>query len=60
MHLMLKQKTYLVPTLSAVNNIYLNRDNGIPEFIVEKTLRIRERHHESIKMLTLNISTDLL
>ena len=47
---MLKHQTYLVPTLSAVNNIYLNRDNGIPEFIVEKTLRIRERHHQSIKM----------
>ena len=47
---MLKIQTYLVPTLSAVNNIYLNRDNGIPEFIVEKTLRIRERHHQSIKM----------
>ena len=38
---MLKQQTYLVPTLSAVNNIYLNRDKGIPDFIVEKTLRIR-------------------
>ena len=47
---MLKQQTYLVPTLSAVNNIYLNRDNGIPDFIVEKTLRIREHHHNSIKM----------
>ena len=47
---MLKQQTYLVPTLSAVNNIYLNRDKGIPDFIVEKTLRIRENHHNSIKM----------
>ena len=47
---MLKRGTYLVPTLSAVNNIYLNRNNGIPEFIVEKTLRVRERHHKSIKM----------
>ncbi|GIT71342.1 MAG: hypothetical protein Ct9H300mP28_11560 [Pseudomonadota bacterium] len=47
---MLKQQTYLVPTLSAVNNIYLNRDNGIPDFIVEKTLRIREHHHNSIKI----------
>jgi len=50
LEVMLKQKTYLVPTLSAVNNIYLNRDNGIPNFIVEKTLRVRERHHQSIKM----------
>jgi len=47
---MLEQGTFLVPTLSAVNNIYLNRDNGIPEFIVEKTIRAREHHHESIKM----------
>ena len=47
---MLKRGTYLVPTLSAVNNIYLNRNNGIPEFIVEKTLLVRERHHKSIKM----------
>ena len=47
---MLKKQTYLVPTLSAVNNIYLNRDNGIPDFIVEKTLRIRDHHHNSIKM----------
>jgi imidazolonepropionase-like amidohydrolase len=47
---MLERGTYLVPTLAAVNNIYLNRDNGIPEFIVEKTIRVRERHHQSIKM----------
>jgi imidazolonepropionase-like amidohydrolase len=47
---MLERGTYLVPTLAAVNNIYLNRDNGIPEFIVQKTIRVRERHHQSIKM----------
>ena len=47
---MLKRGTYLVPTLSAVNNIYLNRNNGIPDFIVEKTTRVRERHHQSISM----------
>ncbi|MBC8257981.1 MAG: amidohydrolase family protein [SAR324 cluster bacterium] len=47
---MLERGTYLVPTLAAVNNIYLNRDNGIPAFIVEKTIRVRERHHQSIKM----------
>jgi len=47
---MLEQGTFLVPTLSAVNNIYLNRNNGIPEFIVEKTIRARERHHQSISM----------
>ncbi len=47
---MLEHGTFLVPTLSAVNNIYLNRNNGIPEFIVEKTIRARECHHKSIKM----------
>ena len=39
---MLEKGTYLVPTLAAVNNIFLNRDNGIPAFIVEKTIRVRE------------------
>jgi len=48
--LMLEKGTFLVPTLSAVNNIYKNRNNGIPDFIVEKTLRIREHHHQSVKM----------
>ena len=47
---MIEKGTYLVPTLAAVNNIFLNRDNGIPAFIVEKTIRVRERHHQSIKM----------
>jgi imidazolonepropionase-like amidohydrolase len=47
---MLEKGTYLVPTLAAVNNIFLNRDNGIPAFIVEKTIHVRERHHQSIKM----------
>jgi len=47
---MLEKGTYLVPTLAAVNNIYINRNHGIPEFIVEKTIRLRERHHQSIKM----------
>ncbi len=47
---MLEKNTFLVPTLSAVNNIFINKDNGIPDFIVEKTLRIRENHHKSIKM----------
>ena len=47
---MLEKGTYLVPTLAAVNNIYINRDKGIPDFIVEKTIRVRERHHQSIKM----------
>ena len=47
---MIGKKTFLVPTLSAVNNICKNKNNGIPEFIVEKTIRIQEKHHQSIKM----------
>jgi imidazolonepropionase-like amidohydrolase len=33
---MLEKGTYLMPTLAAVNNIFLNRDYGIPAFFVEK------------------------
>ena len=33
-----------------MNNIFINKNNGIPSFIVDKTLRVRERHHKSIKM----------
>ena len=39
---MLEKGTYLMPTLAAVNNIFLNRDYGIPALIVEKTICIRE------------------
>ena len=48
--LMLSQGTYLVPTLSALLNIITNADQGIPEYIVEKSLRIKERHRESVLM----------
>lgn len=47
---MLERGTYLVPTLAAVKNIIKNKDNGIPEFIVEKALRVYERHMESFTM----------
>ena len=48
--LMLSQGTYLVPTLSALLNIITNADQGIPDYIVEKSLRIKERHRESVLM----------
>ena len=48
--LMLSQGTYLVPTLSALLNIINNADQGIPDYIVEKSLRIKERHRESVLM----------
>ena len=47
---MIEKGTFLVPTLSAVNNICKNKNNGIPEFIIEKTSRIQEKHHQSIIM----------
>ena len=48
--LMLSQGTYLVPTLSALLNIINNADQGIPDYIVEKSLRIKESHRESVLM----------
>ncbi|MEP3248033.1 MAG: amidohydrolase family protein [Sneathiella sp.] len=47
---MLERGTYLVPTLAAVKNILLNKDNGIPDYVVEKAVRVFERHKESFKM----------
>ncbi len=47
---MLKNNTFLVPTLSALFGIITNKDKGIPEHIVEKTLRAFDRHKESIQM----------
>lgn len=47
---MLKRGTYLVPTLAAVKNILLNKDNGIADYVVEKAIRVFERHIESFKM----------
>ena len=47
---MLAAGTYLVPTLSALLNIVENKDRGVPAFAVEKSLRIKDRHQESIKM----------
>jgi imidazolonepropionase-like amidohydrolase len=47
---MLARKTFLVPTLAAVNNILLNAKNGIPAYVVEKSLRVVERHREAIRM----------
>ncbi len=42
--------TYLVPTISALKNILLNADKGIPAYAVEKTRRVEERHRASIQM----------
>ena len=42
--------TYLVPTLAAVKNIIANKDNGIPAYAVEKSIRVADRHQESVRM----------
>jgi len=47
---MLERGTYLVPTLAAVMNIIDNKDNGIADFVVEKALRVYDRHRESFAM----------
>ncbi|WP_169566809.1 metal-dependent hydrolase family protein [Sneathiella limimaris] len=47
---MLERGTYLVPTLAAVKNIINNKDNGIPAYAVEKSLRVYDRHQESFSM----------
>ena len=47
---MLTNGTFLVPTLSALLNILNHQDEGIPDYIIEKSLRITERHRESVLM----------
>jgi len=46
---MKERGTYLVPTLSAVRNIIANKDNGVPEYAVEKSIRVTEHHTQSIR-----------
>lgn len=47
---MLERGTYLVPTLAAVMNIVNNKDNGISPDVVEKSLRVYDKHRESFTM----------
>ena len=46
---MLDAGTWLVPTCAALQNILINKDNGIPAYAVEKVLRVEEAHRNSIK-----------
>ena len=46
---MVNSKTYLVPTLAAINNILKHAGSGIPDYIVEKCERISEAHRKSIQ-----------
>ena len=47
---MLTREIYLVPTIAAVENILAGADRGIPQYIVEKSLRVVEFHRQSVKM----------
>ncbi len=47
---MCRHGTYLVPTLSAVKNILLHADKGVPAYAVEKSARLVERHIASVRM----------
>lgn len=47
---MLAGDVYLVPTCAALINILKHADQGIPDYVVEKTQRVKERHIESVKM----------
>ena len=46
---MINRKTYLVPTLAAINNILKHAGSGIPNYIVEKCERVSEAHRKSIQ-----------
>ncbi len=44
---MLKNGTYLVPTIAALKNILINSGAGIPAYVVEKVERMAEQHRRS-------------
>jgi imidazolonepropionase-like amidohydrolase len=46
---MLERGTYLVPTLAAVRNILAMKGKGVPDYAIEKSERVVERHRQSIK-----------
>ncbi len=46
---MLARGTFLVATLAAVNNILANAAHGVPDYVVEKSSRVAERHRRSVR-----------
>ena len=46
---MLDRGTYLVPTLAAIRNILAMKDRGVPDYAIEKSERVAERHEQSIR-----------
>jgi imidazolonepropionase-like amidohydrolase len=47
---MLRRGTVLVATLAAVNHILAHAREGVPDYVVEKTSRVAERHRASVRM----------
>lgn len=48
--MLVEKGTFIVPTLSAVNNIVENGEKaGIPSYAVEKSIKIRDRHFNGFK-----------
>ncbi len=45
---MLEAGTYLVPTVSALHNILVNADRGIPDYMVEKAQQVELAQRESL------------
>ena len=46
---MLAHGTFLVPTLAAVKNIVAFKDQGVPDYVVEKAVRVEEIHRQAIQ-----------
>lgn len=60
---MIKREIVLVPTLSAPENILLNKEQRLPSYILEKTERLVEVHRRSVKRFydaggTITMGTD--
>ncbi len=47
---MLERGTFLVPTLSAINNIVAHAEEGVPDYVVKKARAVMAPHRRSIKM----------
>jgi imidazolonepropionase-like amidohydrolase len=47
---MLDRGTYLVPTFSALKNILAAEDQGIADYVIDKSRRVAEAHMRSIRM----------
>jgi imidazolonepropionase-like amidohydrolase len=46
---MLAAGTYLVPTLAAVANITGHADKGVPDYVIEKAMRVLDIHKQSVR-----------